>query len=151
MKKNIKTNGGFTLIEILIVIGIIAILAAIVLVAVNPARQFAKANDTQRSANVNAILNAVGQYIIDQKGSTSTLPALTSTAQTISNSGYNVCALLVSTYIAALPIDPKTGNYTDCTNYNTGYTIKIDAATQRTITITAPATEATTTPISVSR
>src|SRR3989344_1242012 len=38
-----KNNAGFTLIEILVVIGIIAILATIVIVAINPARQFAQA------------------------------------------------------------------------------------------------------------
>ena len=59
---------GFTLIELLIVIGIIAILAAVVIVALNPGRQFSQARNTQRSSNVNTILNAVGQYMADNNG-----------------------------------------------------------------------------------
>src|SRR5437773_7185388 len=61
---------GFTLIELLVVIGILAILLAIVLIAINPAKQFGQANDTKRSSDVNAILNAVNQYMADNKGVT---------------------------------------------------------------------------------
>lgn len=53
---------GFTLIELLIVIGIISILAGIVLVAVNPAQQFGKANDSERKSEIGTLLSAVYQY-----------------------------------------------------------------------------------------
>ena len=63
-----KRQAGFTLIEILVVIGIIAILAAIVIIAINPARQFAQARDTQRRNDVTALLNSIGQYMADNDG-----------------------------------------------------------------------------------
>ncbi len=69
MKKNIK---GFTLVELLVVIGIIAILFAVVLVAINPAKRFAEANNARRLSDINSILNGVLNYTVDQKGS---LPA----------------------------------------------------------------------------
>ncbi len=59
---------GFTLIELLIVIAIIGILAAVVIIAVNPGRQLAQANDARRSSEVNAVLNALGQYGADFAG-----------------------------------------------------------------------------------
>src|SRR6266496_6575741 len=66
--KDIKSQKGFTLIELLVVIGILAILLSIVLIAINPARQFGQANDTQRRSNVTAILNAIGAYAADNHG-----------------------------------------------------------------------------------
>ena len=52
----------------LVVIGIIGILAAIVLVAVNPGRQFAQSRNVQRQSDVNAILNAINTYQTDNNG-----------------------------------------------------------------------------------
>lgn len=133
---------GFTLIEILIVIGIIAILAAIIIIAINPARQFAQARNTQRWSDVNAILNGVHQYAVDNTG---TLPSSITTTATVMGDGtseINICSDLVTTYLAAMPYDPSdaSGAYTSCSNYYTGYNISKDAASGR-VTVAAPSAE----------
>lgn len=146
---------GFTLIELLVVIGILAILLAITLIAINPARQFQQANDTKRSSDVNAILNAVSQYAADNKGA---LPAGipdTTAGAAIIGSGVgevDICSALVTQYLAALPVDPTTNNgtpVTDCTAaYTTSYSIVRSTTDNR---VTVSATGQITNPISVTR
>lgn len=148
--KKLETKGGFTLIEILVVIGLIAVLAAIVLVAINPARQFAQGRDAQRQSNLNAILNAVGQRIADNKGvfagvnaangfNCSPLPVVateikTTNAADIINASADL-GCLVPTYIPTLPSDPS-----GTTAPATGYFIVQDATTGR-VTVIASSTE----------
>lgn len=154
----VKNNeNGFTLIEILVVIGIIAVLAAVVLVAVNPARQFKLARDSQRVSNVTAILNAVGQDIAEHKGlfycgtSTIALPA-TSTLMTNDSSitpHFDIAECLVPNYISSLPFDPSDpdAKYTEGGEYNTGYMIVQDTNGR----ITIEAVGEISNPISVTR
>src|ERR1041385_841975 len=68
MTAQTKVQKGFTLIELLVVIGILAILLAITLIAINPAHQFAQANNTKRRSDILQILNAIGQYAAENKG-----------------------------------------------------------------------------------
>lgn len=133
MIKKSQKSRGFTLIEILVVIGLIAILAGIVLIAINPARQFAQARNAQRESNVNTILNAIGQNMADNKGlfggGCTSIPTATSTIGT--SAGYDL-SCLVPTYIpTAIPMDPATGT-PEATNYS------IVASTSGRVTICAP-------------
>lgn len=152
--RNIKLNKkGFTLIELLVVIGILAILLAITLIAINPAKQFQQANNTQRSSDVNAILNAVGQYSAENAGTLTPLGTISTnpaapTAISDAGIGDAFCTILVTEFIAALPKDPSVaGNpitEADCTPtgpaWDTGYTIYQSADDER-ITVSAPLTE----------
>ncbi len=147
-----KKQSGFTLIELLVVIGILAVLLAIVLIAINPARQFAQANNAKRSSDVNAILNAIHQYSADNKGNITTLAIPNPdpddpTVGTLNSDDFlALCNALVPTYIAALPVDPLTNNGTpvsDCDvdgGWNANY-IVTQSATDSRITVSAPATE----------
>lgn len=149
--KKLAAQKGFTLIELLVVIGILAILLSIVLIAINPARQFGQANDTKRTSAVTQILNAVGAYAADNKG---TLPvAITTTTQEISNAAANLCSVLIPNYMPALPTDPSL-NIADVgspcpTTYATGYNIIKDASGR--VTVSAPSTEIATPDIEITR
>ena len=146
-KGHASRQAGFTLIEILLVIGILAILIAITLIAINPARQFSQANNTQRSSDVTAILNAINQYMIDNDGA---VPAGSGVAisATPTNMGsnnaidVNICNDIIPLYIAELPVDPRTGSITTgpCSVYNTAYDVYRSATNNR-ITVTADDTE----------
>lgn len=136
-----KNTAGFTLLEILLVVAAIAILAGIVILAINPAKQLADTKNAQRKIDVNTILNAVYQYSIDHNG---TLPAtITTTATEICKSGATVCTNLTSLsalteserYLIAIPTDPSGGTLTN----GVGYKIAKDAYGR--LTVSAPKAE----------
>ena len=62
-KKN--KNKGFTLVELMIVIAILAILAAIVIFALNPAELFKRARDSQRMSDLRVLSSAISYYLAD--------------------------------------------------------------------------------------
>jgi len=140
--KKLSKKGGFTLIEILVVIAIIAILAAIVLVAINPAKRFQDARNSQRQANVEAILNALQQNMVDNKGILTGCGPVDSTVRTIKSGASATSTDLapcLANYLAVLPVDPQApGSWVSASNYNTGYTIKLVSATTGQLTIDAP-------------
>src|SRR3989344_3896937 len=153
MKHYTKRTSGFTLIEMLVVIGIIAILAAVVLVAVNPLRQFASARDSQRRSDLYALTNAIYQFAVEHNGkipSTTTTPALAADIPDCQNpvvyatdgldagtvtGGLNLATVLVPTYIADIPHDPSDDDNDG--NVTTQYRICIQSAAGSTGRVTA--------------
>lgn len=136
-----RNKKGFTLIEVLLVIVIIAILAGIVIIAINPGRQISQANNAQRSSDTTAVLDAIHQFAIENRG---TMPATITDTATVIGSGeaqIDLCADLVPTYVAAMPFDPTAegAHYTDCTDYDTGYQVSVDANSR--VTVAAPSAE----------
>lgn len=137
MTNSIKKK-GFTLIEILVVVALIAILAAVTIVAINPAKNFGDTRNAQRSSDVATLLDAVTQYLATQGNSLSglgSIPVCPTTTVIGTNTGLiNLTTQLVPTYIVAIPIDPSVG-----TAGSTGYDICTTASNR--IQISAPNAE----------
>ena len=80
-----RTSSGFTLLEILLVIGIIAVLATVVAVSLDPATRFQNAKDARRLSDIQSILSAIHQSIVDNRGA---LPSgIDTTEREIASSG----------------------------------------------------------------
>lgn len=126
--KLLQRSGGFTLLEILLVVGIIALLAGVVIIAINPARQLATVRNTERKSDLKEVHSAMQQFYIDHSyypasSSLSTLSEICNTG-TASTSVTGQCdnltdlSALVPDYLVAIPADPNV-----TTADGTGYQI----------------------------
>lgn len=152
---------GFTLVELLVVIVIIGILAAVIFVALDPAQRFGDARNARRWQEVRSVLQAVIKFQVDSGG---TLPSAlnsatagnyyvlgtagsgcntTCSAQTTQAACLNMTSDLVDAYLSSIPYDPSTGSAA-----NTDYYISKSANGRVTVGACDPENSAT---ISVSR
>lgn len=107
-------HNGFTLIELLVVISIIALLASVVLVALNGARD--KAKITRASADIQQINKAVIKYRVDNGDTYDSVPWQNCWVDADWNvtalGGNNICSQTqwnsgwFSSYISGVPLDP---------------------------------------------
>lgn len=107
---------GFTVLELMLVIGMLAIIAAIIIVAINPTNQLDSAQEGKRNIEKRELENAITQRIIDGF-SISTPPngignainicqsSVTDADCTGAGTGYDLSDL-VPDYIVDIPVDP---------------------------------------------
>jgi len=116
---------GFTLLELLIVIGILAILSTTMILVINPAQLLKKARDSQRIADLSTVKTAIAYYITetsspsigtstqsysDVAGNTCFGTASTATSTTVDGSGWipiNFDGMTGGSPIGSLPTDPN--------------------------------------------
>ena len=141
---------GFTLIELIIVVAIIAIIAGSVFVAIDPARRLNAARNSTRWADITSVVEAIKKYQVDNNGSlpaTATVVDATAGTYQIIGESVGTCGTLTCTalgggtgsiassgcgasgldtdlapYLRSIPQDPSTG-----TSDNTQYYINRDA------------------------
>ncbi len=133
---------GFTLIEILISLAILAIIVGAYFVVANPAGELAAARNNTRRLNLQALTLGIGQNIADQGNGTfscasGSIPTSTTNMGSASGS-YNIAPCLVPVYMAALPFDPSasSAHYISTSDYNMDYSIIQNASGS--ITLSAP-------------
>ena len=143
-----ERRAAFTLVEVLLVVALLAILAMVTIVAINPSKHLTKSRDSGRITDVYSILSAVHQYSLDNDG---VFPeVITLDEQEICSTGSIDCAgmadLSVLTsgaeYMESMPIDPSCkAIQTICTEFGTGYSIKTESNGKVTVSALHPEVE----------
>lgn len=131
---------GFTLIELIVGVGLMAVLAATMLVAINPPKVFYSSQKAGIESKVRDIANAIDNCIVDkgsQNASGICYPASVTlgSAVEISKSGFDVCSLINNNYLISQPVSSSLQatygteiNKTFCSSgatYQTGYYITL--------------------------
>jgi len=110
----LKKGLGFTLIEVLVVVGILGVLLTMVLVAVNPVKQLQATRDTQRASDLKGVQTALEAYRVANN------------IYPVSTIDYQITGApwggSWQGYLSNVPQDPSTGKTyvyvsTDGTNY----------------------------------
>lgn len=147
---------GFTLIELVIVIGILAILATVVVLVLNPAQLLAQARDSQRMSDLGSIKSAIALYLATATSTTITAgprSTVNTTCWFTVCTGSAVCTVFATTTVdgngwvavdlrgttggsplSALPLDPsQTATYQYAyKGYDTDKTFELNATLEST-------------------
>src|SRR3989344_5353451 len=128
-----KIKHGFTLIEILLVVAILSILLVVVFAALNPAQRLIDTRNARRWNDVNQVLTAMHECIVDNdlatcgltdNGNTYQLGTCTGTGATLCTGAQADCLDLsteLANYIKSVPLDPSDGAAA-----TTGYAVTVD-------------------------
>lgn len=125
-----RSMNGFSLIELLVVIGIIALMASIVLVALNESR--IRSRDGNRMSQTKEILNALELYYT-QFGSYPTSQGSADDVVNLNQTGAAdvIGTALTSGYMSAIPEDPlyeytSSNSYGYCSRSSTSFVLYIN-------------------------
>lgn len=108
-------NHGFTLVEIIVVVGILGILTTALIALINPSLQLGKSRDGKRKSDLRQIQAGLELYRADLAQYPS--EASRNVAICSGTSLANPCASPVVVYMQSVPKDPRTGlHYYYCTS-----------------------------------
>lgn len=115
-----KRVNAFTIVELLVVIGIISVLAVALLVTLNPAEAQRKARDSQRVKDANTIQAVLESYLNEVGNLAGCAPGSPCLSTTVTGSAAGPCSgswlgtLNVCNYARSVPVDPSNGLSRTC-------------------------------------